>query len=141
MADPAIAVQGLRKSYGRHEAVMGIDSSARTVRGRRPPRPSSQSAPVAVSWVRFRLPAGVTVEARRGACDVEPEVSGTEITLKTDHPQATLYKLTGWAEHEHIELEGIEVSRPSLDDVFLELTADTGDPAADATDATDSGSS
>ena len=38
-----------------------------------------------------------------GACDVEPEVSGTEITLKTDHPQATLYRLTGWAESHQVE--------------------------------------
>ena len=58
------------------------------------------------------------------ACDVEPEVSGNEITLKTDHPQTTLYRLTGWAERQGVELEGLEVTRPSLDDVFLELTAE-----------------
>jgi ABC-2 type transport system ATP-binding protein len=74
--------------------------------------------------VRFRLPAGVAVDDVRAACDVEPQVSGTEITLKTDHPQATLYKLTGWAEGRHVELESLEVTRPSLDDVFLELTAE-----------------
>jgi ABC-2 type transport system ATP-binding protein len=74
--------------------------------------------------VRFRLPAGTDVAAVREACDVEPNVSGSEITLKTDHPQATLYRLTGWAEGHHIELEGLEVTRPSLDDVFLELTAE-----------------
>jgi len=73
--------------------------------------------------VRFRIPAGVSVDAVRGACDVEPEVSGTEITLKTDHPQRTLYTLTGWAEGQGVELEGLEVTRPTLDDVFLELTA------------------
>jgi ABC-2 type transport system ATP-binding protein len=89
--------------------------------------------------VRFRLPAGATVDALRSACDVEPDVSGTEITLKTDHAQATLYRLTGWAEQEHIELEGIEVSRPSLDDVFLELTADTGDSGDDTGDNTGTG--
>jgi len=74
--------------------------------------------------VRFRLPAGVAVDDVRAACDVEPQVSGTEITLKTDHPQATLYKLTGGAEARHVELESLEVTRPSLDDVFLELTAE-----------------
>jgi hypothetical protein len=42
--------------------------------------------------------------------------------LKTDHPQRTLYRLTGWAEEQHVELEGLEVTRPTLDDVFLELT-------------------
>jgi ABC-2 type transport system ATP-binding protein len=73
--------------------------------------------------VRFRLPAGVTADAIRTACDVEPEVSGAQVTLRTEHPQPTLFKLTGWAEEHHVELEGIEVSRPSLDDVFLELTS------------------
>ncbi|HEX4531636.1 MAG TPA: ABC transporter ATP-binding protein [Acidimicrobiia bacterium] len=73
--------------------------------------------------VRFRIPAGVSVDAVRAACDVEPEVSGTEITLKTDHPQRTLYTLTGWAEGQGVELEGLEVTRPTLDDVFLELNA------------------
>jgi ABC-2 type transport system ATP-binding protein len=73
--------------------------------------------------VRFRLPPGASVDAIRAACDVEPQVAGAEITLKTDHPQSTLYRLTGWAEGEHLELAGLEVTRPSLDDVFLELTA------------------
>jgi ABC-2 type transport system ATP-binding protein len=73
--------------------------------------------------VRFRIPAGVSVDAVRAACDVEADVSGTEITLKTDHPQRTLYTLTGWAEGQGVELEGLEVTRPTLDDVFLELTA------------------
>jgi ABC-2 type transport system ATP-binding protein len=74
--------------------------------------------------VRFRLPGGVTADAIRAACDVDPQVSGAEVTLKTDHPQPTLYKLMGWAEEHHIDLEGIEVTRPSLDDVFLGLTAE-----------------
>ena len=74
--------------------------------------------------VRFRLPAGVTADALRAACDVEPQVSGSEVTLKTDRPQTTLFRLTGWAESAHVELEGLEVSRPTLDDVFLELTAE-----------------
>jgi ABC-2 type transport system ATP-binding protein len=74
--------------------------------------------------VRFRLPAGVTVDALRSACDVDPQVSGTEITLKTDHPQSTLFRLTGWAEAQHVELQGLEVTRPTLDDVFLELTGE-----------------
>jgi len=73
--------------------------------------------------VRFRIPAGVSVDAVRAACDVEPDVSGTEITLKTDHPQRTLYTLTGWAEGQGVELDGLEVTRPTLDDVFIELTA------------------
>jgi hypothetical protein len=46
------------------------------------------------------------------------------VTLRTEQPQHTLYLLTSWAEGAHAELAGLEVSRPSLDDVFLELTGD-----------------
>jgi ABC-2 type transport system ATP-binding protein len=74
--------------------------------------------------VRFRFPAGVSADEVRAACDVAPAVSGSEVTLKTDHPQATLYRLTGWAESRHVELENLEVTRPTLDEVFLELTAE-----------------
>lgn len=74
--------------------------------------------------VRFRLPAGLSADAIRAACDVAPQVSGTQVSLTTEHAQATLYRLTAWAEEHHVELEGIEVTRPSLDDVFLELTGE-----------------
>jgi ABC-2 type transport system ATP-binding protein len=74
--------------------------------------------------VRFRLPDGVRVDAIAAACDVTPNVSGTQVTLTSDHPQTTLYKLTGWAEQHAVELDGLEVTRPSLDDVFLELTGE-----------------
>ena len=34
----------------------------------------------------------------------------------------TLNRLTGWALERGLELEGLEVSRPSLEDIYLELT-------------------
>ncbi len=37
-------------------------------------------------------------------------------------PVATLNELTGWALARGLDLEGLEVSRPSLEDVYLELT-------------------
>jgi hypothetical protein len=79
---------------------------------------------MATPRLRFRLPAGTSVDALRKACDVEPSVSGAQVTLTTAHPQATLYRLTGWAEQRKLELEGLEVTRPTLDDVFLELTGE-----------------
>jgi ABC-2 type transport system ATP-binding protein len=49
---------------------------------------------------------------------------GTEeiITLRTTNPQRTLYELTSWAEREHVDLDGLEATRPTLENVFLELT-------------------
>jgi ABC-2 type transport system ATP-binding protein len=47
---------------------------------------------------------------------------GREVELETTTPVKTLNELTGRALAEGRELEGLEVSRPSLEDVYLELT-------------------
>jgi ABC-2 type transport system ATP-binding protein len=47
---------------------------------------------------------------------------GREGELETTNPVETLNELTGRALAEGRELEGLEVSRPSLEDVYLELT-------------------
>jgi ABC-2 type transport system ATP-binding protein len=47
---------------------------------------------------------------------------GREVALETTEPVRTLNELTGRALAEGLELEGLEVTRPSLEDVYLELT-------------------
>jgi ABC-2 type transport system ATP-binding protein len=47
---------------------------------------------------------------------------GREVSLETTTPVRTLNELTGKALAEGRELEGLEVVRPSLEDVYLELT-------------------
>jgi ABC-2 type transport system ATP-binding protein len=47
---------------------------------------------------------------------------GREVALETTTPVQTLNELTGRALAEGLELEGLEVTRPSLEDVYLELT-------------------
>jgi ABC-2 type transport system ATP-binding protein len=47
---------------------------------------------------------------------------GREVELETTTPVETLNRLTGEALAAGRELEGLEVSRPSLEDVYLELT-------------------
>jgi ABC-2 type transport system ATP-binding protein len=47
---------------------------------------------------------------------------GREVELETATPVRTLNELTGKALAEGRELEGLEVRRPSLEDVYLELT-------------------
>jgi ABC-2 type transport system ATP-binding protein len=47
---------------------------------------------------------------------------GREVTLETTTPVQTLNELTGRALAEGRDLEGLEVTRPSLEDVYLELT-------------------
>jgi ABC-2 type transport system ATP-binding protein len=48
--------------------------------------------------------------------------NGREVELETTTPVQTLNELTSRALAEEFELEGLEVSRPSLEDVYLELT-------------------
>jgi ABC-2 type transport system ATP-binding protein len=74
--------------------------------------------------VRFRLPPGVSFDEVASHTDAKLEVSGNEVSLRTSHPQKTLYELTGWAEGARIELGALDVHRPSLEDVFLEVTGD-----------------
>ncbi|HEX6688144.1 MAG TPA: ABC transporter ATP-binding protein [Solirubrobacterales bacterium] len=47
---------------------------------------------------------------------------GREVEIETRTPVQTLNELTGRALAEGRELEGLEVTRPSLEDVYLELT-------------------
>ena len=42
--------------------------------------------------------------------------------LRADDPTQALHRLTGWAQERGLALEGLEVDRPSLEDVYLDLT-------------------
>ncbi len=69
--------------------------------------------------IRFRMPASVTLhEAIRGSARLE----GNAVELETKDPTRTLYELTSWAVQAGIALEGLQVTRPSLEDVYLEIT-------------------
>ena len=46
------------------------------------------------------------------------------IAMITDNPTKALHELTAWAVARGLELQRLEVSQPSLEDVYLELTGD-----------------
>jgi ABC-2 type transport system ATP-binding protein len=73
--------------------------------------------------IRFRLPAGVA--ARELPVAVEVDGHG-EASLTTSEPVAAVNRLTGWALERSLDLEGLEVRRPTLEDVYLELTGANG---------------
>ena len=75
----------------------------------------------AAVMVKFQLPASVDLpeELRRIA-----KVGDGSVELQTDDPTRTLYDVTSWAVKSGISLEGLEVSRPTLEDVYLEITQD-----------------
>jgi ABC-2 type transport system ATP-binding protein len=73
---------------------------------------------VAVSIIRFRAPDGADLpEIVRG---VVRTANGYE--LRSPDPTRALHELTGWAIDRGVELEGLEVTRPTLEDIYLELT-------------------
>jgi len=68
--------------------------------------------------IRFRVPAGADALPRLGAV---PSGDGT-LEVRTQEPTRTLHDLTAWALDRRVELDALEVSRPTLEDVYLELT-------------------
>jgi ABC-2 type transport system ATP-binding protein len=74
----------------------------------------------AATRLRFRLPAdaGDLPEPLRATATVAD--GGVELT--TDDPTGTLHLLTGWAVERGVRLDALEVARPSLEDVYLEIT-------------------
>ena len=78
----------------------------------------------AAALVRFRLPRGLEVAAIAAAVGEPVDVEGDVATIPASDPQQVLYRLLTWADHEQLELAGLEVSRPTLEDMFLELTAE-----------------
>jgi ABC-2 type transport system ATP-binding protein len=75
--------------------------------------------------IRFALPRGYP------AADLPPGVAAPAdglVSLHTSEPTQTLHQLTGWALGRGLTLDRLTVDRPSLEDVYLGLTA-AGDPA------------
>jgi ABC-2 type transport system ATP-binding protein len=72
--------------------------------------------------VRFRLPVGVSADEVASVAAAPVEVAGDVVTVRCPDPQPILYRLTTWAEPAGRSLEGLEVLRPTLEDMFLELT-------------------
>jgi len=82
--------------------------------------------------IRFRLPPGDTLDAVREAVAFptvlgpgEPHgitlAEGDWATVVTDTPVPVLSNLTAWALAQGYELIGLSVTRPTLEDIYLEL--------------------
>jgi ABC-2 type transport system ATP-binding protein len=69
--------------------------------------------------ISFGLDDGAVPPAELG---IRPSGSGWKV--ETDEPTAVLHRLTGWAVGAGVELRHLEVSRRSLEDVYLQLTAE-----------------
>jgi ABC-2 type transport system ATP-binding protein len=85
-----------------------------------------------LTTVSFGLPEGTELPDRFDA-----EHHDGHYRLKTDDPTRLLHELTEWALSARASLEGLEVSRPSLEDVYLRLIAQDSD--AETADAETAG--
>jgi ABC-2 type transport system ATP-binding protein len=84
----------------------------------------------AATLVRFRVPAGAP--GLPGPLKEQASETDGSIEVRTEDPTRTLHDLTTWALERGIRLEALEVSRPSLEDVYLEITGGAeGTGAAD----------
>jgi ABC-2 type transport system ATP-binding protein len=72
--------------------------------------------------ISFELP-GRDPGALEAAVAGEWSRTNGRLSLRTGDPTRSLHELTGWALDNGIGLEALEVTRPSLEDVYLELTA------------------
>ena len=69
--------------------------------------------------VRFRLSADTELPREVAAGAIRADGS---ITIRTNDPTRTLYDLTSWAVQTGTTLEALDVTRPTLEDIYLELT-------------------
>jgi ABC-2 type transport system ATP-binding protein len=68
--------------------------------------------------ITFRLPDGVEPPTLS-----EPvEVSDGRVELRSHEPLPLVHALTTWATQNAVDLTDFEVRRPSLEDVYLDLT-------------------
>ncbi|HUL27649.1 MAG TPA: ABC transporter ATP-binding protein [Streptosporangiaceae bacterium] len=73
--------------------------------------------------IRYRVPEGATPPAGLAGpagADGFTEFAPEDVTL-------ALHRLTGWALDQKVSLDGLEVTRPSLEDVYLSLTGTDDD--------------
>jgi len=91
--------------------------AAGTIVAEGPPQTLADRDKTAVR-IRYDLPPGVAPPPGLGE-----RVSGGTVEFTPDDFTQGLYRLSGWAVAQDIRLDGLEVIRPSLEDVYLGLTS------------------
>ncbi len=79
-----------------------------------------------VTSIRFGLPYGMSASELPAGVAARVVDRGGWLELGSRQPVADLAELCGWAVARGIDLEGLEAVRPSLEDVYLELTGGQG---------------
>ena len=77
--------------------------------------------------ITFALPDGCPVTGLPLPAETRPDGL---IEVETGNPTAALHQLTGWAMDRGTLLDGLTVTRPSLEDTYLQLTSQGGPAGA-----------
>jgi ABC-2 type transport system ATP-binding protein len=72
--------------------------------------------------VAFRIPYGVPAADLPLPVGIDVERLERRLSFRTHTPTRDLAPLLGWAAENEIELEALSVTRPTLEDVYLQLT-------------------
>jgi ABC-2 type transport system ATP-binding protein len=91
-----------------------------------PPDSLGGSAP-RETVISFRLPDPQALDDLPGELRRLTVASVGLLTIRTTEPTSVLSRLCDWALERGLELQGLEVAHPSLEDVYLQLTEDGGD--------------
>jgi ABC-2 type transport system ATP-binding protein len=83
--------------------------------------PAELIGTVGASTVRFEMPRGVPVAEVLGVVPGDAKLDDGWVEFPTETVTADVNALTGWALGRGIELPGLTVTRPTLEDVFLGL--------------------
>jgi ABC-2 type transport system ATP-binding protein len=78
-----------------------------------------------VALVRFQVPDDVDAASLPLPFDFELDAADRVVSFQTEIPTRALAPLIAWANERGEELTGLTVTRPSLEDVYLELTEAT----------------
>ena len=84
--------------------------------------PETLGSATPITTIRFRV--SVTSDLPR--LGDRPTIVDGKVTYETTNPTADLYTLTGWATNHGVDLGQLEVTRPSLEDIYLEIVDHDG---------------
>ena len=88
-------------------------------------RPDELGGERSMHTLTFRLPTGLScMDIPR----LEGKVIGDDgaVTVRTAAPVGDVHTLSSWALDRHVDLSSLTLTRPSLEDVYLELTGESG---------------
>ena len=76
--------------------------------------------------IRFTLPAGLSLDELPAMLSRLCTLDDGRVLAHTREPVRVAHELTGWALEHNVELAGLSIAQPTLEDIYLELTAERG---------------